>query len=736
MPGNFYLSRLFFKTGEFIFCRGFYFLITLFSIFFYHTSIAQRTKIDELEKTLPSLHDSSRIDCLNVLSLAYTYIHADTAKLYAQKAYTSGLAINYLKGMAMSLNNKARIAGLGFHDFQLQEKISLQVIQLYKNLNNDKVLAESYMNLALALFWQSYFDRSAEACTKVIQLSEKTGDKKGLGEAIAVMGSISFESGNYEKSFEYFNQGLAIFKSINDTYNTAIILVKIGDLYRLAGDHKAASNFYVQSLAYPQGATLVWHPLKDLGDTYYSFEQYDSALAGQDIYNQAIKSLSIRSNYKILSRIRMAEKHIASKEYDKALALLVADLKLSRKKNNINEVMRLLLDIGKAYEGKKNYAKAFYYTGDLLQNAQEHKAKQYMRDGYKLMYVLHEQLHHPDSAYSYYRQYTNMKDSVAIQEFSNKLAIYKAATENEKKQAQIELVNNNEKMINQQQLQISEQNLKSESLLKNILIAGVLVLVLLGVIIFRNSKLKRKNEINRHELREKELNLQKLESERTQSELQQQATELEMQALRAQMNPHFIFNSLNSINRFILQNDKEQASDYLTKFSRLIRSILQNSQSSLIPLASELEALQLYLELESVRFNYHFHFNIHVDEDTDVSSLKVPPLIIQPYAENAIWHGLMHKTEKGNLQIELYEEGDMLCCKIADDGIGRKKAAELKSKSASTHKSMGIKITADRIAMLQKTNLSAPQIEIKDLTLPDGSAGGTEVLLKIPACYD
>jgi len=146
--------------------------------------------------------------------------------------------------------------------------------------------------------------------------------------------------------------------------------------------------------------------------------------------------------------------------------------------------------------------------------------------------------------------------------------------------------------------------------------------------------------------------------------------------------------------------------------------------------------LQLYLELESVRFNHHFHFNIHVDEDTDVSSLKVPPLIIQPYAENAIWHGLMHKTEKGNLQIELYEEGDMLCCKIADDGIGRKKASELKSKSASTHKSMGIQITADRIAMLQKTNLSAPQIEIKDLTLPDGSAGGTEVLLKIPACYD
>jgi len=637
--------------------------------------------------------------------------------------------------MVVALNNEARIAGLGFHDFQLQEKIILQAIQLCKNLNDNKVLAETYMNLALALFCQSYFDRSAEACTKVIQLSEKAGDKKGLGEAVAVMGSISFESGNYEKSFAYFNQSLTIFKSINDSYNTAIILAKIGDLYRLAGDHKTALNFSFQSLKYPKGSSLVWHPLDDLGDCYYSLEQYDSSLYDQEIYNQAIKSLSIRSNYIVFTRIRTAEKHIANKDYDKALVLLTEDLKLSRKKNNRNEVMRLLLDIGKAYEGKKDYAKAFYYTNDLLENAQKHKAKQYMRDGYKLMYLLHEQLHHPGKAYSYYRKYTDMKDSVAINEFSNKLAIYKAATENEKKQALIEKLNN-ANLINQQQLQLSEQKLKGESLLKDILIGGVLVLTFLGFIIFRIIMLKRKNEASRHEIVEKELNLQKLESERAKSELQQQATELEMQALRAQMNPHFIFNSLNSINRFILQNNKTQASEYLTKFSRLVRLILQNSQHTIIPLESELESLQLYLELESVRFNHHFQFNIHVDSDLDVSALKVPPLIIQPYTENAIWHGLMHKEEKGNLQIDLFEEENMLCCKITDDGIGRKKATELKSKSASTHKSMGMQITADRIAMLQKANASSTQIKITDLVLPDGSAGGTEVLLKIPLCYD
>ncbi|MBA2562446.1 MAG: histidine kinase, partial [Chitinophagaceae bacterium] len=227
--------------------------------------------------------------------------------------------------------------------------------------------------------------------------------------------------------------------------------------------------------------------------------------------------------------------------------------------------------------------------------------------------------------------------------------------------------------------------------------------------------------------------LEQRKKEQQFAELQQQKTELEMQALRAQMNPHFIFNSLNSINGFILKKDTRQASDYLTKFSKLVRLILQNSQAALIPLESELESLQLYLELEAVRFDHHFEYKINVDEDIDDAILKIPPLIIQPYAENAIWHGLMHKEEKGYLEIEIYQQADnVLCCKITDNGVGRKKASELKSKSASTHKSMGMRITADRIAILQQKKQLDTTIKITDLVLPDGSAGGTEVLLKIP----
>jgi hypothetical protein len=226
------------------------------------------------------------------------------------------------------------------------------------------------------------------------------------------------------------------------------------------------------------------------------------------------------------------------------------------------------------------------------------------------------------------------------------------------------------------------------------------------------------------------------EKERQLADLQQQKTELEMQALLAQMNPHFIFNSLNSINRFILQNNKAQASEYLTKFSKLVRMILQNSQALLITLESELQALKLYLDLEALRFEHHFTYEISVPKDMDIEILKVPPLIIQPYVENAIWHGLMHKEEKGHLEVELYQEEEILCCKITDDGIGRKQAALFASKSATRHKSMGLKITADRIAMLQRLNGNELPVTINDLVNADGSAAGTKVVIKIPVKYD
>ncbi|MES1214603.1 MAG: histidine kinase [Bacteroidota bacterium] len=259
----------------------------------------------------------------------------------------------------------------------------------------------------------------------------------------------------------------------------------------------------------------------------------------------------------------------------------------------------------------------------------------------------------------------------------------------------------------------------------------IMAVIFIGLIFYGLIRWRLKQKF-RLQLERSEKETQLADMRQKTAELKQQSTELEMQALRAQMNPHFIFNSLNSINRFILQNNRLQASEYLTKFSKLVRMILQNSQSPLIPLESELESLGLYLEMEALRFNYHFDYKISVPKDIDVEMLKVPPLILQPYVENAIWHGLMHKEEKGQLNIDVSQEEDHLFFKVTDNGIGRKKAAEIAGKSATKHKSMGLRITANRIAMMQSSNGPESPVKINDLVGADGTAAGTEVVIKMP----
>jgi hypothetical protein len=222
------------------------------------------------------------------------------------------------------------------------------------------------------------------------------------------------------------------------------------------------------------------------------------------------------------------------------------------------------------------------------------------------------------------------------------------------------------------------------------------------------------------------------EQEQQQATFQKKFSEMEMQALRAQMNPHFIFNCLNSINGFILENDPDAASDYLTKFSRLIRLILQNSNAPTVTLENELEALELYLEMEALRFENRFTFLIHCAEEVDAKYLDIPPLLIQPYVENAIWHGLLHKEGLGHLTIHLQQAGDFLLTTIEDDGIGRKRAAELKSKSATKKKSLGMQITAQRLELLTQLEGKPTRVEIVDLVDAAGEACGTRVCMKIP----
>ncbi len=215
--------------------------------------------------------------------------------------------------------------------------------------------------------------------------------------------------------------------------------------------------------------------------------------------------------------------------------------------------------------------------------------------------------------------------------------------------------------------------------------------------------------------------------QKKESAYRQKIKESEMQTLRAQMNPHFMFNTLNSINSYIIENKTETASEYLTKFSKLMRNILEYSKEEMIPLYKELQALKLYIELESARLENSFDYTFIIDKELKSNELiKVPPLILQPFVENAIWHGLNHKLESGNLIIAAQVVGNRLSIKIEDDGIGRKAAKEIKHKQTN-HKSFGIEITRQRIEMLYEEN----SVEIVDLFNTEGIALGTQVIITL-----
>jgi ligand-binding sensor domain-containing protein/two-component sensor histidine kinase len=221
--------------------------------------------------------------------------------------------------------------------------------------------------------------------------------------------------------------------------------------------------------------------------------------------------------------------------------------------------------------------------------------------------------------------------------------------------------------------------------------------------------------------------------EKLKAAFQQQIAETEMKALRAQMNPHFIFNSLNSIQKYILKNEHFEASQYLTKFSRLIRLILDHSNQNSISLSSEIEMLKLYVEMESLRFDNKFDYKIITDENLQPDMVEIPSMLVQPYVENAIWHGLLHKETKGTLLLSFTKgEKNNLVVAIEDDGIGRQKAAELKSKQVLKKKSYGMQITEDRIAIINRVQHINATSAITDLEDENGNARGTKVELNIP----
>lgn len=247
------------------------------------------------------------------------------------------------------------------------------------------------------------------------------------------------------------------------------------------------------------------------------------------------------------------------------------------------------------------------------------------------------------------------------------------------------------------------------------LIFGAMIFALLWSFIYwRIRMIKKKHEVEKKVL-----------------EIEKELFDVQQKALQLQMNPHFIFNSLNAIQSFVISSNTDKAIHYLSKFSQLMRLILTNSRESSIPVKDELTALKHYMDIERLRFDNKFDYAIKVDKEIDDEFMEIPPMIIQPFVENAILHGIVHSTEPGHIKLELQLQNNFIFCSIEDNGVGRKKAEELRNSSGIKRKSRGMLITRERLEILNKQNKEKFAVNVIDLHDEKGEPTGTRVEINI-----
>jgi LytS/YehU family sensor histidine kinase len=342
----------------------------------------------------------------------------------------------------------------------------------------------------------------------------------------------------------------------------------------------------------------------------------------------------------------------------------------------------------------KNYQKALEYFNRSLEYAKNLSSLALMIEAHENLAGIYEALGQPNKAIYFHKEHARLKDSLFNADKYKAIMEMEVKYNSEKKEQQLALLTEKNEVQN---LKLSRRNrLYISSLI------GISLLLIIAYVLIRNHQLRAFHK----------------------------SMELEQTLMRSQMNPHFIFNSLIAIQSYIYKQDAVKAGDYLARFADLIRIILENSREEFVILEKEIKMLKAYLELQDLRFENKFDYQIQIDEELDTSATQIPPMMAQPFIENAIEHGIRHKETKGYVKISIQKTGKEILWIVEDDGVGRKNAKELSKRK--DHRSMATSITSDRLKMLSKKEKEKFILEIDDLVDKDLNPLGTRVAFSIP----
>jgi tetratricopeptide (TPR) repeat protein len=562
----------------------------------------------------------------------------------------------------------------------------------------------SCSGMALAYYLQADYSNALFYYSKALTLTESMGNKSGAASITSSIGLIYDAQGKLPDALSYFFKALKLAEEVDDKKMIATCTGYIGDAYLYQEDYPQALTYFLKSynlyedIGSRSGET---YDLECIGNVYFKKRDYAKAL---DYYNRALKiSEEINDKRSISSAIgNIGRVYAADSNYKQALNYFTSVLKQSQDMGNQAEVAKYIYNIGQVYLDQKKYKDAEKYITKSVKLADSINNKNVEKEANEKLSDLYAQTGQWQKAYESYKKFTVSKDSLFNDDKSKQIGKLEAKYEYDKQIAVQQADAEKDKAI-------SEAANKKQRLITFLFAAVAISIALIALLIFRLWRTTRKEKLN----------------------IEKQKIAMELKALRAQMNPHFIFNAINSIQHFILNNDSKAAHLHLSRFSQLVRKVLENSRFESISLSEEIKMLELYLELESLRFSSKFNYKISVDPSIDTEKFLISPLIIQPFVENAIWHGLMHlKERQGELSIGFEKQNDSLKCTINDNGIGRKRSMELKK--GTGHESMGLSIAKERLQIVNMLNKAKTSVKLIDKTNSDGTPSGTIVELFMP----
>lgn len=579
-------------------------------------------------------------------------------------------------------------------------------------------------------------EKSLQFITEALTKSRSINNN---AEVYEVLGDTYIYWKQYDLAISNYRISLQSIKS-----NT--VALKLGKAYWFNSNYQESIATY-QSLSVSDLSNWQRVVLQEgLGDTYFSIQDYQKALKAYNLaLDQAskhkIKAKITDLNSKIAQVFSVTDKEKEAEGYfDNAMKLAaeetesraveekvkVADFKnrnqnfsdeIELRKQAIQGIQSIDIDstigiesaltvqkqnykIGNAYYLKKDYNSAKTYLEKSIDEASAKNDLVVAKDAKRKLSEVYSSSGEYNKALETYKEYTDLVEALYIKKEQEIIQAARFSKEIAEKQNRITSLES-DRQLSESKYQLTSERNKSQQLIIYSLIGGLLLLLVTAYFMYKYIKQQRLAN-----------NL------------------LALKSLRSQMNPHFIFNALNSVNSFIASNDERTANRYLSDFSQLMRSVLENSEADFIPLEKEISLLELYTKLEHFRFQDKFDYKINVSDDVVVSDFLIPPMLLQPYIENAVWHGLRYKTTKGLLAILIENKSETeITITITDNGIGRERSKALKTENQKKHNSQGMSNIKKRVSILNDMYQDKVDVSISDFqSLEDA---GTQVVVTL-----